>query len=466
MTQRKSSVRVEVFNQLRGFVYFAVFLTALILAVFYIANLPKNSNSDPATKNVYSSVKSFGAAYTVSSTYTSKNNVIINNLWKPTTSISIGPYHGCAISNGQAYCWGYNLHGQLGNNSTANSVYPVAVDTSGVLSGKKITSIIAGPYHSCAIANGKVYCWGRNTHGQLGDNSTTQSSVPVAVDTSGVLSGRSITDISSGGTYGSTCVIADGLGFCWGARSYGVIGNGGSGSGNSIVPVAVSTSGVLAGENLTDISVGLSDHSCAIASGRAYCWGRNATGQLGNNSTTDSTVPVTVNTAVALAGKTVAQVSAGSGFTCAVADGGAYCWGQNGTNGRLGNNSTIDSSVPVAVDVSGVLAGKIVTYISSAWTHACAVADGDAFCWSTNTYGELGNGSTTASLVPVAVDTSGAIAGKNIAQVGTGLNYSCATANGRTYCWGRNDFGKLGNCTTSNTTIPYRVNDAYGVSTC
>ena len=139
--------------------------------------------------------------------------------------------------HGNACAWGFNNYGQLGNNSTSNSSVPVTVDVSGVLSGKTITAVGGTFRHSIALGNdGTVYAWGRKNLGQLGDNSTTDSHVPVMVDVTGVLSGKTRTAVAAG-----------------------------------------------------------SSHSLALASdGHVYSWGYNAYGQLGDNSTTNSSVPVTV----------------------------------------------------------------------------------------------------------------------------------------------------------------------------
>ena len=125
--------------------------------------------------------------------------------------------------------------------------------------------------------------------------------------------------------------------------------------------------------------------------------------------------------------------------------GAAYCWGYNNW-GQLGDGSTADSSVPVAVDTSGVLAGKTLTQISANYGSTCALdTSGAAYCWGYNYYGELGDGSTADSSVPVAVDTSGALAGKTLTQITAGGFHACAldTA-GAAYCWGYNDSGQLG----------------------
>ncbi|MFN8183661.1 MAG: fibronectin type III domain-containing protein [Candidatus Nanopelagicales bacterium] len=339
------------------------------------------------------------------------------------TATSSGYSHSCVVADGHVYCWGYNGVGELGNNSTANSTVPVAVDTSGVLNGRTVTAISAGVGHTCAVADGRVYCWGRNTWGQLGDNSVANSTVPVAVDTSGALQGKTVTAISAG--LGRTCVVADGRAYCWGLNENGELGN--NSTTDSHAPVAVDIAGVLSGRTVTAIGTGYY-HSCAVADGRAYCWGANGNGELGNNSTTDSHVPVLVDISGVLNGKTVTAISAGLQHTVAVADGRAYGWGAN-YYGLLGNNSIDLTEVPVAVDTSGVLKGKTVTAISAGfYYHTCAVADGGAYCWGLNQTGQLGDNSTTDSKVPVGVDTTGTLAGKKIVQVAVGSSFTTALA--------------------------------------
>ncbi len=181
------------------------------------------------------------------------------------------------------------------------------------------------------------------------------------------------------------------------------------------MPVAVNTAGVLAGKIVTAINAGGS-FTCAVSDGRAYCWGGNSYGQLGNNSTTASSVPVAVDTTDKLAGRTVTAIAAGAYHSCVVADSKAYCWGYN-VFGQLGNNSTTASSVPVAVDTTGTLAGQTVTAITAGDRHTCAVAQGRAYCWGQNAYGQLGNNTTTDSKVPMSVDTSGLLNGQTVTAI-------------------------------------------------
>ena len=256
----------------------------------------------------------------------------------------------CAVAlDGRVYCWGSNSNGKIGSGNTSSALVPSAVKISGALVGKVIKQIepSSAGNHSCVIASDdKAYCWGYNGFGQLGNNNTVNSLTPVAVDTAGVLASKTIKQIASGGI--SSCVIAsDDKSYCWGSNNFGQLGNGNL--KNSSTPTPVSTTGVLAGKTIKQITAG-TEFTCAIASDdKAYCWGGNSSGQLGNNSTINSGVPVAVNTSGVLAGKTIKQISAGSSHTCAIAsDDKAYCWGGN-SSGQLGNNSTINSGVPTHV---------------------------------------------------------------------------------------------------------------------
>jgi len=325
---------------------------------------------------------------------------------KTILSISAGFDHTCAIaSDNLAYCWGGGSEGQLGRNSTASSQVPVAVDTSGVLSGKTIKYIAAAllTYTTCAIASDdNAYCWGAGGNGQLGNNSSSNSLVPVAVSTSGVLSGKTIKKIASGG--GHTCAIAsDDNAYCWGYGGDGALGQGST--SNSLVPVAVSTSGVLSGKTIKQIDLG-GIFTCAVASDNlAYCWGAGGSGQLGNGGTS-SNVPVAVTASGVLSGKTITKINSGSGGACVLSsDGLTYCWGNNFT-GQLGDGTNNNSTVPVAVITSGALSGKTVQDIAIGGHSLSIASNGQIYGWGYNGDGRLGNNSTANSNVPVLTQSA------------------------------------------------------------
>ena len=309
--------------------------------------------------------------------------------------------------SGQIASWGDNWSGQLGDGSGNSSPVPVRVDTSGALAGKSVTQVSAGSQHVCAVTSlGEAVCWGQNGLGELGVPIGEQVFYrePVKVDASGVLAGTAVRRISAGATH--TCAVTtQGQAACWGLNG-GALGNGSA--ANSAAPVAVDTSGVLAGKTLVEVSSG-EGHTCALSSqDQVFCWGYNGPGGvLGDGTTTNTLVPVAVDTSGALAGQVVKQVAAGPFFSCAATSRGqAVCWGTN-YYGRLGLGTDNDSRVPAAVDASGVLAGKTVTQVDTGYYHACAVtSDGQVACWGSNSSGQLGDGNVLGVMwTPVVVAT-------------------------------------------------------------
>lgn len=377
------------------------------------------------------------------------------NIWgyssESVTDIAAGYFHSCAVARGKAYCWGDNTHGQLGDGTTTPRTSPVAVSTAGILGGKVVTAIDSSYYHTCAVAEGKAYCWGLNNYGQLGNNSNVNSSTPVEVLSSGVLAGKTVTAVST--SVANTCVIASGQAYCWGYNPVGSIGN--NSTTDSWVPVAVYASGVLSGKTVTAIDSGYY-FTCAIANGAAYCWGHNDKGQLGNNSTNNPLVPVAVSTAGGLAGKYVTAIEADHKHVCAIANGAVYCWGYN-VYGQLGDNSSTDRWVPVAVNTAGVLNGKTVTAIGTGAYQTCALASGKLYCWGLNNYGQLGNDSTAQSSVPVAVSSLAIPFNMASTTIAGGLYHTCTIVEKKSYCWGDNTNSQLGDNTSVQKGIPTRT---------
>lgn len=345
-------------------------------------------------------------------------------------ALSAGNEHSLALcSDGTLAAWGYNAEGELGNNTTANSSVPVSVTTTGTpLEGRSVAAISSGYGHNLALCtDGTLVSWGYNNHGQLGNNTTANSSVPVAVATAGTpLEGRSVVAISSG-RYHSLVLLSDGTLAAWGWNSYGQLGN--NTITDSSIPVAVTTTGTpLAGKTVVAIAAG-GHHCIALCSdGTIAAWGMSLNGQLGNNSTgnrgpTKLAVAV-IKTGTILAGKTVSAVAAGTLHNLALCtDGTLAAWGGNNA-GQLGNNSNLDSGLPVAVSRNGVLSGKTVAGLTAGASYSLACCtDGTVTAWGINTNGQLGNNSTTNSLIPVVVNTSSLAAGESFMLVGAG---SCA----------------------------------------
>ena len=298
----------------------------------------------------------------------------------------------------------------------------VAAPQSALAASPGASSISAGIDRSCVVENGRAYCWGSDAKGTLGDGRTTSSRTPVPVDTSGVLAGKTLTQVSTGDDSATCTLDSAGAAYCWGVNREGDLGDEDAASGVSGVPVAVYTGGALAGKTLTRISVG-NGQACALDSaGAAYCWGANNDGKVGIGYQDDANpVPVAVDTSGVLAGKTLTQISAGGDHTCALdTAGAAYCWGASALGSGPGETVAY---APVAVDTSGGLAGRTLTQISAGFDHTCALdSAGAAYCWGNNREGQLGAGSAGGySDVPVAVNTSGALAGKTLTKISAGF---------------------------------------------
>lgn len=358
----------------------------------------------------------------------------------------------CSGLNAQRLAgWGANWVGELGRGDE-NAVTRPAPAALGALQaiGISFMSSNATGYHNCALAGAELYCWGDGSYGALGNNDPTHQIAlsPVKVDVSGAMSGTIVTKIET--SYGNTCVLASGKPFCWGNRwTTGL-------NSSSDVPVAIDTSGVLAGKTLSDLA--LSDSAaCVVADGKPYCWGSAGSGQLGDGGPTGSRIaltPVPVDVSGVLNNLTITDISAGWKHMCAIASSKAHCWGAN-WNGELGNGSTTDSNVPVAV--GGVLATLNVTALSAGYS-PCAIADGQAYCWGSGLGGVLGTGivySTSPGpkreLTPRAVAISGVLAGKTVTHIAQGDTHTCVLADGQPYCWGDNTDGQLGTGSTPGT---------------
>lgn len=349
-------------------------------------------------------------------------------------SATTGFIHTCALSTtGAVLCWGYNGDGELGNGTTTDSAKPLPV--SGLKRG--VRAISAGSYFTCALtAKRAVKCWGSNSYGQLGNNTTTNSAKPVPVY--GLDKG--VVSINAGSSF--ACALTEkGAVKCWGANTYGQLGNNSTTS--SAKPVAVK------GFAKGGLGLGLGGyHGCAITSKHgAKCWGYNAEGELGDNSKVDSLTPV----AVYGLDKGVRALRGGSYTTCALTTKDAVkCWGYNG-DGELGDGTTTGSPKPVAA----YRLNKNIEAIAYGDIHGCALnTKGIVKCWGYNGYGALGDNSTVTSSKPVTVYNMGA----TIDSITAGGYHSCAvTTKGAVKCWGFNTYGELGDGTTVTSHKPVKV---------
>lgn len=348
----------------------------------------------------------------------------------PFTAVSAGVLHSCGLTeDGAIYCWGWNQHGQLGDGSAGDRTVPVRTDAGQTV----FAAVSAGGGHTCGLAtDGTAYCWGLNLTGQLGDGSGLNRERPVPVD-----GGLDFGSISAGGVH--TCGVATGLAaYCWGFNDDGQLGDGSQESRSG--PVAVE-----GGIAFTQVSAG-GFHTCGITpSGEAYCWGRNARGQLGTGTTRDTLLPAAV-----AGGPAFVAITAGFEHSCALDDAGvAWCWGSN-LFGQLG----IDASTTVVREPTAVAGGHTFAVLDAGAHYACGVTtEGAGFCWGFNNNGQQGTDSASTcvdpqnqanvacNLAPVPVE-----GGLTFASVSAATQHTCAlTADSVAYCWGLGTLGQLGN---------------------
>ncbi|WP_026189351.1 RCC1 domain-containing protein [Salinispora mooreana] len=324
------------------------------------------------------------------------------------TAVAAGHDHSLAVTSaGTALAWGDNRFGQLGDETTTDSITPVEVS---LPAGATVTAIAAGDDHSFAVTSaGTALAWGDNDRGELGDGTTTRRSTPVPVS---LPAGTTVTAIAGGIAHGLALTSA-GTVLAWGLNSDGQLGDGTT--ADSSTPVEVS---LPAGATVTAIAAG-SLHSLAVTSaGAVLAWGLNSDGQLGDGTTADSSTPVEVSLP---AGATVTAIGGGRDHSLAVTSAGAVlAWGDNG-RGQLGDGTTADSSTPVEVSLP---AGTTVTAIAAGSLHSLAVTPGGtALGWGSNSDGRLGDGTTADSSTPVEVSLS---AGTTVTAVAAGAAHSMA----------------------------------------
>jgi alpha-tubulin suppressor-like RCC1 family protein len=344
-----------------------------------------------------------------------------------------------------------------------------------------------GAFHSCAITEvGAPSCWGQNDTGQLGDATTTNRlvatppfGIPGGVRTmsAGFTHTCAVTDAGDALCWGNgfngelgtgtttstsvpievsvvsepvigialgsntTCVVVTGGGVhCWGGGGLGQLGNGAFNDSLTAVPVTGLASGAL------ELAGSDGEHTCARLSSGVRCWGANNTGQLGDGTTIPRSTPVEVSGLP----RGIVGIELGFEFGCAVTDDGeAWCWGSN-SGGQLGDGTTTFRPTPVRV--MGLPAA--VSEIATGQSHTCArLVDGEAVCWGSGADGQLGTGATSSSLTPVPV-----LAPAAVTRIAAGDRHTCAAfADGEVRCWGLNTSGQLGDGSTTNRNTPVEV---------
>jgi alpha-tubulin suppressor-like RCC1 family protein len=358
----------------------------------------------------------------------------------PTTAfatLDAGESHTCALtSGGQAWCWGRNAVGTLGDSTATTRTVPVQV----LQPGLSFTQLSAGAIHNCALtSSGAAWCWGYNADYRLGDSTTSLGLAPVQVK-----GGVTLASVSAGTEH--TCGLnGSGQAYCWGSSAYGQLGT--NSTARQKTPAAVQ---MPSGVTFSQI-VASERHTCALdTTGQAWCWGYGAEGALGAGFTFGDSVPAQVTHP---SGVTFTSISTQYRHVCALdTTGQAWCWGKNG-NGQLGDNTLTTRFTPVAVQQPS---GVTFASLEVGWSHSCGrTSAGQTYCWGWNNRGQLGDGTFTQRKVPVAVSQP---SGVSLGIVSGGASHTCGIDGaGQSWCWGRGDYYQLGNNSTSDSATPVAV---------
>ncbi|ADO72424.1 MopE-related protein [Stigmatella aurantiaca] len=322
---------------------------------------------------------------------TQNRTLPVNVLGLPSIkAISAGGSYSLAVgADGKVWAWGANNSGQLGTGYLGNGksgseyadfqVTPVSI----VIPGGA-AAVSGGLNHSLALAkDGKLWAWGANTYGQLGDGTTANRLAPVSVN----IPGGAIA--IAAGWYHSLAIARDGRVWAWGRNNSGQVGNGGT--ANQLTPVVVAFPG-----SAIAVAGGGSHSLVVLSNGTVWSWGANNAGQLGDGSNATRVSPIQVP-GIGVATK----VAAGGYFSLAITSDGVWSWGQN-TRGQLGNGSLANSSVPVFITAtSNALA------LSGGYHHSLILRPGcPIWAWGFNAYGQLGDGTLVDRLAPVQAEIS------------------------------------------------------------
>ncbi len=369
--------------------------------------------------------------------------------------VAFGRRFSCTLkANGTAWCAGANDLGQLGVGATSNTPNATLMqvrDSAAAISD--VTASGAGRDHACAVrAGGAVWCWGANQSGQLGNNATfpmapaTIPPSPLAVQVVKTDGTPLMGIVAVTGGYDYTCGLDDAGGvWCWGQNGSGSLGDGTTTTRSTAAPVLQAAGGAALSGASNLVAGG--GHTCVQVGGDAWCWGNNGNGQLANNTTTNSPVPIKV--------ATTASLGAGMWDSCYVdADTSVKCVGW-GDHGRLGNGQGAsyegtDTHVPVPVlqTVGGnplMGASKVV-----AGAEGCALmSNTHVMCWGDDAYGQTGTG--VGSTVPVEVIRHDGMPLTDVVSLYAHWTHVCArTSRGEVLCWGRGLEGEFGDGTFSN----------------
>jgi alpha-tubulin suppressor-like RCC1 family protein len=347
-----------------------------------------------------------------------------------------------AATAGHLWGWGHNDQGQLGDGTLRDHKVPVRV---ALPAGTLVTSIRTDCGHSVAVtAGGAALAWGFNGDGQLGIGSMVNHRRPVRVH---LPKGVKVTAVRAACAF-DLALTTTGRVLAWGFGGNGQLGDGSPKLHKAPVFVHLPKN-----TKVTAISAG-GNHSLALTSaGRVLAWGDNSSGQLGDGTTRNRFLPVTVHLPK---GTRATSVAGGERHSLAMTSSGLFAWGDNSSS-QLGDGTNLDRHTPehIVVSVPGPSPGRITALAAGCFHSLALTSKGKLLAWGSNLLGQLGDGTTTSRAAPVKVALP---AGTKVKSVSAGCTHSLAlTTTGHVLAWGNNGHGQLGINSETDSDFPRKV---------
>jgi uncharacterized repeat protein (TIGR02543 family) len=444
-----------------GHTFAGWFADEALTEVFVFDKMPLDGSS------IYAkwTVNSYTATFTTYEPFDASLDFLLNEGEYIVLSSTYNAQSGVITSTSRILTWGSNGSGQLGDGTTTSKSSPTDITSKFVLeSDETFIDLKFGFSHTMVLTSkGRLFTWGNNNNGQLGDGTVNNTVTPKEITSSfNLQNDERIVKISSA-NLSSIALSSNGRVFTWGNNAKGQLANGSNLSSKSPVDVTASF-GFSQNENVVSVSLGSQHAGLVTSTGRVFTWGLNGNGQLGNGTQVDSNVPINITASFEGLAPTdrIMIISLGAFHSSALSlNGQIFIWGNNGF-GQLGNGNKDQLTKPFDITSTFDLTfGEKIESLSLGLQHSSAMTkEGRVFIWGENTFGQFGDGTKTARLNPLDVSANmGLLENETIASVKlSDFHFTLVvTSEGRLLSVGNNGLGQLGHGDTLQRSIPKEV---------